>query len=41
MGYKLAEDLCEVMKSSSICGLGQAAVNPILSSIKYFPEEIK
>ena len=37
----LLEDLCEVMKSSSICGLGQAAVNPILSSIKYFPEEIK
>ena len=31
----LLEDLCEVMKSSSICGLGQAAVNPILSSIKY------
>ena len=37
----LLEDLCEVMGSSSICGLGQAAVNPILSSIKYFSEELK
>ena len=37
----LLEDLCEVMESSSICGLGQAATNPIRSSIKYFPEELK
>ena len=37
----LLEDLCEVMESSSICGLGQAATNPIKSSIKYFSEEIK
>ena len=38
---ELLEDLCEVMESSSICGLGQAATNPISSSIKYFPDEIK
>ena len=38
---ELLEDLCEVMESSSICGLGQAATNPIRSSIKYFPDEIK
>ena len=37
----LLEDLCEVMESSSICGLGQAATNPIRSSIKYFPDELK
>ena len=37
----LLEDLCEVMESSSICGLGQAATNPIKSSIMYFSEEIK
>ena len=36
----LLEDLCEVMENSSICGLGQAATNPIRSSIKYFSEEI-
>ena len=37
----LLEDLCEVMESSSICGLGQAATNPIKSSIMHFSEEIK
>ena len=37
----LLEDLCEVMESSSICGLGQAATNPIKSSIMYFSDEIK
>ena len=37
----LLEDLCEVMESSSICGLGQAATNPIRSSIKYFSDELK
>ena len=29
------------MESSSICGLGQAATNPIKSSISYFSEELK
>ena len=38
---KLLEDLCEVMETSSICGLGQAATNPIKSSLTYFSEEIK
>jgi len=28
------------MANSSICGLGQAASNPILSVIKFFPKEI-
>ena len=37
----LLEDLCEVMESSSICGLGQAATNPIKSSIMHFSDEIK
>ena len=37
----LLEDLCEVMESSSICGLGQAATNPIKSSISFFSEELK
>ena len=34
------EDLAEVMGDASICGLGQAAPNPIRSVQKYFPEEI-
>ena len=27
------------MTKTSLCGLGQAAANPVMSSIKYFPEE--
>ncbi|MEP2534366.1 NAD(P)H-dependent oxidoreductase subunit E [Shimia sp.] len=36
----LLEDLCQVMGDASICGLGQAAPNPIRLTIKHFPEEI-
>lgn len=36
----LLEDLCEVMADASICGLGQAAPNPILLTMKHFPEEV-
>ena len=36
---KLA-DLSEVMSQASICGLGQAATNPLNSVLKYFEEEI-
>ena len=28
------------MADASICGLGQAAPNPILTVLKYFPEEV-
>ena len=37
----LLGDLTEVMADASICGLGQAAPNPIRSVIKYFPQEIE
>jgi formate dehydrogenase len=33
-------DLSTVMVDASICGLGQAAPNPMLSVIKYFPHEL-
>jgi formate dehydrogenase len=36
----LLKELSTTMVDESICGLGQAAPNPILSVIKYFPEEI-
>ena len=36
----LLEDLCGVMVDASICGLGQAAPNPIRMVIKHFPEEV-
>ena len=36
----LLEDLAGVMAEASICGLGQAAANPIRSAMKYFSEEL-
>lgn len=33
------EDLCHNIINSAACGLGQTAPNPILSTMKYFPEE--
>jgi len=36
----LLEELSEVMIDASICGLGQAAPNPIRSVMKYFPDEL-
>jgi NADH:ubiquinone oxidoreductase subunit F (NADH-binding)/NADH:ubiquinone oxidoreductase subunit E len=37
----LLEELSEVMVDASICGLGQAAPNPMRSVMKYFSEELK
>ena len=36
----LLEDLCTAMADASICGLGQAAPNPIRLTIKHFANEI-
>ena len=35
----LMEELCATMRSASLCGLGQSAVTPVLSTLKYFREE--
>ena len=35
------QDLSTVMMDASICGLGQAAPNPLLSTLKYFPEDLQ
>jgi formate dehydrogenase len=37
----LLEELSQAMADASICGLGQAAPNPIRCVIKYFPHEIE
>jgi formate dehydrogenase len=37
----LLEELSQVMVDASICGLGQAAPNPIRCVIKHFPQEIQ
>ncbi|HBM12185.1 MAG TPA: NADH-quinone oxidoreductase subunit F, partial [Rhodospirillaceae bacterium] len=36
----LLEQLSKTMMDASICGLGQAAPNPILTLFKYFPEDV-
>jgi formate dehydrogenase len=36
----LLQELSQAMMDASICGLGQAAPNPILSVLKYFPQEV-
>ena len=37
---ELLADLSQVMRDASICGLGQAAPNPVDCVIKYFPQEL-
>jgi formate dehydrogenase len=37
----LLEELSQAMMDASICGLGQAAPNPVLSVLKYFPSEVE
>ena len=33
------EELCDYIKSASLCGLGQTAPNPVLSTLRYFRDE--
>ena len=37
----LLGDLSQVMADASICGLGQAAPNPVRCVLKYFPEDLR
>ena len=37
---ELLKELSSAMMDASICGLGQAAPNPMLSVIKHFPNEV-
>ncbi len=36
---KLLEDLARSIKASSLCGLGQTAPNPVLTTLRYFRDE--
>jgi formate dehydrogenase len=36
----LLQELSQAMMDASICGLGQAAPNPVLTVLKYFPGEV-
>ncbi len=35
----LLEELCDVVKHTSLCGLGQTAPNPVNSTLRYFRDE--
>jgi bidirectional [NiFe] hydrogenase diaphorase subunit len=35
----ILEELCYMVRDTSLCGLGQGAPNPILSTLRYFREE--
>ena len=37
----LLKELSQAMMDASICGLGQAAPNPVLSVMRYFPQEVE
>jgi len=37
----LLEELAAVMADASICGLGQAAPNPLISAMTHFPEDLR
>lgn len=36
---ELLEELCESIKDGALCGLGQTAPNPVLTTIQYFRDE--
>ena len=33
------EEICRVVSTTSLCGLGQSAPNPVLSTLRFFREE--
>ena len=38
---KMLEELCDLLKHTSLCGLGQSAPNPVLSTLRSFAEEYR
>ncbi|MCC7146380.1 MAG: NADH-quinone oxidoreductase subunit NuoF [Phycisphaeraceae bacterium] len=36
---ELLKELCDVVKNTSLCGLGQTSPNPVLSTLRYFEHE--
>ncbi len=38
---ELLEELAQACKDASLCGLGQTAANPVLSTLRYFAEEYR
>jgi NADH:ubiquinone oxidoreductase subunit F (NADH-binding)/(2Fe-2S) ferredoxin/Pyruvate/2-oxoacid:ferredoxin oxidoreductase delta subunit len=38
---ELLESLCQEIRTNSLCGLGQGAPNPVVSTLRYFREEFE
>lgn len=38
---ELLEEFCDLVRHTSLCGLGQSAPNPVLSTLRHFPEEYR
>jgi len=36
---EMLKSLCDLLRETSLCGLGQTAPNPVMSTLKYFPQE--
>ena len=39
LDLEMLEKLCDMVKHTSLCGLGQTAPNPTLSTLRYFRDE--
>jgi bidirectional [NiFe] hydrogenase diaphorase subunit len=37
----MLEELCELVRQSSLCGLGQSAPNPVVTTLRYFADEYR
>ena len=37
----LLEKLCDLLRNTSLCGLGQSAPNPVVSTLRYFADEYR
>jgi bidirectional [NiFe] hydrogenase diaphorase subunit len=35
----MLEELCDLVMNTSLCGLGQSAPNPVLTTLRYFRDE--
>lgn len=37
----MLQELCDLLRNTSLCGLGQSAPNPVMSTLRYFADEYK
>ena len=38
---EMLQELCDLVRSASLCGLGQSAPNPVVTTLKYFGDEYR